>query len=614
MEARHEIKVTPETIKGMLSGKFYIDYFQREYRWEDKHIKTLIDDFVNMFFKSYDSSHARTDVMKYESYYLGTVVFSINTETQKKSIIDGQQRITSITLFLIYLNHKQKEFSNKVSIADLIFSDNFGIISFNMSDESRDLCLKSLFENGDYELSDADDETNKNILNRYKDIDSCFPEDWEENTIVCFIEWFIRKVLIVEITAFSEENAYTIFETMNDRGLSLTPTEMLKGYVLSRITNKEKRNKINEIWKEEIKKLHSFDKDTDLKFFHAWFRSKYAITIRQGKIGSQNQDFELITRFHNWFKDNHEKLFNLKTSDDFYEFFKSQFPFFVKIYIKILKTREEFNNKIPHLNYVNSWGIAESLQEALLLAPIKHNEEEITIFKKLDAVARYIETFTVRRSINYKKFGQTAIRHAIFKTITSIRNSDLNSLFNNLKNEIEKIDQKWNAINDFRLHGMNKKFVKHLLCRISGYIDALVGKNDDFHKYHKPTGKFFEIEHILADKFEDYKTEFEQKIDFQNWRNNIGALILLPNGTNQSFSSKKYQDKINHYLKENTFAQTLHSDYYLQNPNFLKSEKIKELTFESHANFLKEDIKKRNQLVQRICEQIWSTDYYEQKT
>ena len=60
--------------------------------------------------------------------------------------------------------------------------------------------------------------------------------------------------------------------------------------------------------------------------------------------------------------------------------------------------------------------------------------------------------------------------------------------------------------------------------------------------------------------------------DFQNWRNSIGGLVLLPNGTNQSFSSDKYEDKIKHYQKENTYVQTLTNIYYEKNPNFLKSE------------------------------------------
>ena len=52
----------------------------------------------------------------------------------------------------------------------------------------------------------------------------------------------IENVHLVEITAYSDADAYTIFETMNDRGLSLTPTDMLKGYLLANITDPDRRN------------------------------------------------------------------------------------------------------------------------------------------------------------------------------------------------------------------------------------------------------------------------------------------------------------------------------------------------------------------------------------
>ena len=95
------------------------------------------------------------------------------------------------------------------------------------------------------------------------------------------------------------------------------------------------------------------------------------------------------------------------------------------------------------------------------------------------------------------------------------------------------------------------------------------GKTTTYVTYHHPNGRQFEIEHIWGDKFKQHKDEFEQENNFQNWRNSIGALLLLPNGTNQSFTSDKYADKLEHYLKENTFAQTLHPKFYNKNPNFI---------------------------------------------
>lgn len=609
---KNKIEASDTSINQLLKDqKFTIDYFQREYRWQQKHINLLIEDLTTTFLKSYKEGDKRSEVSNYQSYYLGPVVFSVNTENNKKSIIDGQQRITSITLFLIYLNHLQNSLSQKVAISELIFSEKYGEKSFNMTDEAREDCLTSLFENGNYDIKDSDDETVKNMIERYEDIIQIFPDEINQMVLPYFIDWLIENVVIVEIIAYSDENAYTIFETMNDRGLNLTATEMLKGYVLSKISDKKQRTEINDLWKDQIQKLHEFDDNADQSFFQAWFRGKYAITIRPGKVGSENQDFELIgSRFHNWFKDNHKLLFNLSTSDDFYNFFKIQFPFFVKWYINIWESSVSFDKEMPHLNYINHFGIAESLQEPLLLASIKYGDNENIIKTKIDYTSRFIETFTVKRSVNYRKFGQTSIKYTMFNIMKLIRNNDLQSLSENISNETEQIDASWDGVWNFGLHGMNRKFVKHLLSRISSFTDNLVGKDTNYTTYHHPSGKQFEIEHIWANKFEEHTDEFEQKGDFQDWRNSIGALILLPQGTNQSFNSDKYEDKIEHYIKENTYAQTLHSTYYSKNPNFLNSTIIKKLDFKPHSQFKKEDIGERQRLVQRICEQIWSIEYY----
>ena len=608
----NKIEATDTNINSLLKEqKFYIDYFQREYRWQEKHIKLLVEDLTTTFLKSYKPKDKRVSVAKYQNYYLGPIVFSVNSESEKKSIIDGQQRITSITLLLIYLNHLQKQHDKKVSISELIFSEKYGEKSFNMTDEMREPCLKSLFESGDYKLKDEDDETVNNMIKRYEDIDQSFPEELTKEALPYFIDWLIGNVVIVEIKAYSDDNAYTIFETMNNRGLNLVPSEMLKGYVLSEIKDADQRIEINDIWKKEIQELHKYDEAADQTFFQAWFRGKYAVTIRPGKAGSENKDFELIgSQFHSWFKDNHKELFKLNTPDDFYSYFKSQFPFFVKCYLKAWDAQTKYNKHIPHLHYINYWGIAKSLQYPLLLSSIDFGDDDEIVQRKLDFTARYIETFTVRRAVNNKRFAQTSIKHTMFNIIKRIRNNKIDDLAANLSNEVDGIEQKWDAVIDFGLHGKNRKFVKHLLSRISGYIDNLAGKSTNYINYQHPEGKQFEIEHIWGDKFSEHNDEFDQESHFQQWRNSIGALILLPNGTNQSFSSNKYKDKIEHYIKENTYAQTLHPSFYQKNPNFLNSSLIKGLQFQSHQDFKKQDIEERNKLVMRICEQLWSNSYH----
>ena len=70
-----------------------------------------------------------------------------------KSIIDGQQRLTSLTLFLIFLNNLQKELGGKESIEPLVFSEKYGQKSFNIQVEERKTCLEKLFLEGTMKFS-----------------------------------------------------------------------------------------------------------------------------------------------------------------------------------------------------------------------------------------------------------------------------------------------------------------------------------------------------------------------------------------------------------------------------------------------------------------------------
>jgi uncharacterized protein with ParB-like and HNH nuclease domain len=607
----NKIEAADTTINKLLKDqKFYIDYFQREYRWQENHMTLLIEDLTSTFLSSYNKMDERKEVAKYQNYYIGPVVFS--EKDGKKSIIDGQQRITSITLFLIYLNHRQANIESKVSISEMIYSEKFGVKSFNMTDESRQPCLKGLYEKGEYTLSENDDETIMNMVERYNDIDTAFPEEIDDHALPYFIDWLTELVVIVEITAYSEQNAYTIFETMNDRGLNLTPSEMLKGYVLSRITDSQKRMKVNELWKKAIQKLHTYSETSDQKFFQSWFRSKFASSMRSSKAGSVDKDFELIgSRFHSWFKDNHVSVFELRNSDQFFDFFTNNFPFFVDLYCRVLDGKKTLNKDYPHLHYLNYWGIAESLEDAIIMASIKSTDDKETINRKIDFSARYIETFTVQRSINFRKFNQSSIKYSMFNLIKKIRNNSLQNLSKNLIEEVNSIDEKWDGFLELRMHGQNKKFVKHLLSRFSSFVDKAIGLDTSYASYRNPNGRQYEIEHIWNSDYQDYQEYFDQENDFNIYRNKIGALVLLPNGTNQSYGKISYREKLEHYIKENTLVKTLHSKFYERNPNFLNSEILDGVNFIPHDSFLKEDIDRRQIVYKELGERIWSTNYFE---
>lgn len=594
-------------IQVLDNQKYTVDYFQREYKWEEKHIEQLVSDLTSSFLNEYQPGHQRKEVAKYNSYYLGPFVVSVSNG--HRSIIDGQQRLTSLTLLLIYLNNLQKELGINEKIESLIFSEMYGEKSFNIQVEERRSCLENLFNKGEYEPKAEDDESTINMTTRYRDIANNFPEEIKGDILPFFIDWFKYNVVLVEIVAYSDENAYTIFETMNDRGLNLTPTEMLKGYLLSKFSEFKSRQKANESWKAQIQSLQVFDnKDEDQRFFQSWLRSQYADTIRPGKAGSKNEDFEKIgTRFHSWVRDNQNKVgLNENDPSSFETFLTKDFLHYLKAYRLIRASENKFNQDLEYVFYIRYWGIANSLSYPLMLSPIRNSDTDEIVLQKINLVARYIETFAVRRSVNFRKFAASSIRYTMYTLVKEIRGQSLESLREILQKKLKEMEEPWEGLLSFRMHGQNKYFVKFLLSRMTSFVEINAGIHSSFEKYFiSPNAKPYEVEHIWADKFDEHRDEFDQISEFKDYRNRLGGLILLPRGTNQSLNDLPYDNKGEHYLKENLLAMSLCTSAYQNNPNFNNMIQRLNLPFKAHGSFKKVDFSERQELYFEICKRIW---------
>ena len=605
----NKIEAHDRTVSLVLENKKYtVDYFQREYNWQKRHIEQLVTDLTGAFLNEYDAGDARTEGENYNNYYLGP--FVVSEKSGQRSIIDGQQRLTSLTLLLIYLNNLQKSLGIAETIEPMIFSEHRGTKSFNIQVEERKDCLEQLFLTGNYAVQPGDDPSTVNMKERYADIAECFPDDIGKvaEALPFFIDWLKYNVVLVEIVAYSDDNAYTIFETMNDRGLNLTPTEMLKGFILSRFAEPAKRNKANEDWKHAVETLKRYDPNEDQSFFQAWLRACYADTIRPGRAGSQNKDFEKIgTRFHSWVRDNLDKMgLNPDSSADFERFISTDFKFYHRAYSRILDAQAKLTPGLEHVYYVARWGIATSQGYALMLSPLTPADSHDTADAKIDLVARYIETFVVRRSINFRKFGASSIRYTMYSLVKEIRGKDLPTLKATLAAKVTEMENGWDGFKNFQMHGQNRRFVKFLLSRITAFVEQGAGMGSTFQTYYdSPGGKPFEIEHIWANDMQQHADEFHDKADFSDWRNSLGGLILLPNGTNQSYSAKTYADKLPHYQKANLLAQSLCALTYQNNPNFTNWAAASGLGFKPHGQFKRADLVERQTLYQRICERIW---------
>jgi len=601
IEARHR-----NLFDVLNAQKYTVDYFQREYSWGEKHIEELVTDLTSAFLNEYTVGDSRDQGENYNNYYLGP--FVVSSKDGKRSIIDGQQRLTSLTLFLIYLYNLQKELEYEEKIESMIFSELRGSKSFNIVVEDRIPCMEALFNFGSYSLVDGDDESTHNMVERYQNITDAFPEELKGQAFPFFIDWLKYNVIMVEIIAYSDENAYTIFETMNDRGLNLTPSEMLKGFLLSRFHQGDKRQKANELWKKAMMDLKNYDKDEDQRFFQSWLRAQYADTIRPGKAGSKNEDFEKIgTRFHSWVRDNLQVVgLDPDNGDTFERFIQKNFLFYLNAYTQILNAERALTHQLEYVFYIHHWGIAPTLSFPLMLAPLNVGDSSEVVRAKINLVARYIETFVVRRSVNFRKFSASSIRYTMYSLVKEIRGKNFDELKELLSKKLSEMPDTFAGMEEFRLHGQNYRFVKFLLSRITAWVEQQAGMSTTFITYYQPEhGKPFEVEHIWADKYERYTDEFEQEHEFNNYRNRLGDLVLLPRGSNQSYSDLCYDQKQPHYIKENLLAKSLCPLAYMNNPNFNQLRNVLRLPFKPHNSFKKQDVDERQSLYKIICENIW---------
>jgi uncharacterized protein with ParB-like and HNH nuclease domain len=191
-----------KTIRALLGGaKYSIDYYQREYKWQAKQVRELVEDLTTKFLEDYEEGDERSAVESYGHYFLGSII--ISDKDGKKFIVDGQQRLTTLTLLLIYLNNLQGQstqaIGEPVSIGDLVFSTKFGKRSFNIDVDERSECMESLFENKSYDI-DGKPEAVANLKGRYDDIDEAFPDELQGSALPYFVDWLIENVHLVEIT------------------------------------------------------------------------------------------------------------------------------------------------------------------------------------------------------------------------------------------------------------------------------------------------------------------------------------------------------------------------------------------------------------------------------
>ncbi len=600
---------TTWTVHQLFTGRKYtLPYYQREYAWTKKNVCDLLDDLTSRFLDEFDEAHSLNQVRKYKGYFLGPIITS--QTNGDSSLVDGQQRLTTLTLLLVNLHHRSKDETGIPKLESYIFEEYFEDKTFNINVPERNHVMQALLRDNYFDPN-FDPETPtasvSNINNRYKDIGDHLSEELIENKLRYFINWLLHMVIVVEISTFDQDMAYEAFETMNDRGMQLTNTDMLKGYILRKIGDKGYIDEANQFWRERISELNDLYKNAGADFWKVWLRGAYANTIRERKKGASPGDFDIIgTAFHRWVRDNHKSI-GLHRAEDYRRFINTDFKIMSSRWKQYVKACWQIKPGLEHIFYNNKIGI--HIQDLPIMAAVTPDDDEAAFILKARLVASYLDLFVARRIVNYQNYGYSTIAYRIFNLAKDIRNLDPDSLRDNLRQRVSDLPS-FDGMKHFGLYYRGDKRIRYLLARMTSWIEQECGEENRFAEYvDRYRRDPYEIEHIWANKFEAHRKEFDNEHDFGNHRNKFGGLLLLPKSCNASLGADPYNEKLECYRGLNLLAQSLHPQTYKNNPEFIGFKERTGLPFKPYPDgFSKEDIDERQELYRQICGQVWEPD------
>lgn len=638
-----EIRGDAKNVRSLLANtKYGIDYYQREYRWQHTQVDQLWNDLERVFERSRGQHRGSRDVSRYERYFLGAIIVSETADA--RFIVDGQQRLTTVTLILIALYRRLADGQQRSALAQLIYSWHAGGESFNLHVDDRDACMNALYQGREPSADEvAGSESADNLVQQHRRLEEhldsiqCGDDQDEKGPnaasdperLAVFADWLIENVYFVEVTASADTDAYAIFETMNDRGLSLTPVDMLKSYLLSRIDDRQVRGEVNETWKRTVAELRKqIDDHAPAGAIKCWLRSQYMERSGTAEAGESDRD-RIDSEFHHWVRGNLDRL-GLTGASDVRGFIERDFTFYARWYREIRTASEIWTPGLEAV-YRNELSALRD-RDDLYLAPLAPDEDRKTSLRKVRTVAAFIELLVARRvwhgyNHNYgTMYGRTEKLTVDIRRRASIAMVDHFAGFQGLgwdfACEDSPADGKCYDFDEYWPYAGaasgKRRGAHRFLARLTEYIEVESGLPSRFTEYVRAGRDGYDVEHLWArGHWSRYRDDFEQRADFDWCRDNIAGLVLLPHVVNVWLSDKPYDRKQRTYAKhrqrdpqhrpENLLARSL-AIKPAEEPGFHRFVRRSGLPFRPHEEFRLADLQARGRLYGQLAKQIWSID------
>lgn len=615
------ISPIPQNIEQVFSSTtYYIDFYQRQYKWNKEPVERLLDDIFYRFNQDYqkiDNSLAPDlAASRIGFYFLNTYV--TNTIKGRVFLVDGQQRFTTITLILIQLYQLGKVFNSELIewIRDRIYGTSGSRKNFWLQHQNHLPAMEGLL-NGNA-LPDIDTKsgvTAKNMVENTKYI-----KIWLENELKTvhqfdtFIYYMLRNLEIVKLEVMQTE-VPMVFEVINDRGVRLKPHEILKGKLLGQVDKQElELLNLNGLWEKQVDIVGvatgSTENDEIDNFFETWIRSKIANSRGTAEKYTYRNYHRIL------FIGEVEGHFKLnRNAGRIKEFLQSEFIYFTNLYSRIRALRSSFDKDFPHLyfNQLNDLtGHFILVLSACKLDDPEENEKIKIISYQYDRIFALLHL--------QKAYVNNIIADLVYAICNEIREipaHEINAIFDkHLLSALSEIKDvavseyfNYNYFKDVGYADLPTRFNRYFFSRIEYFIaneagcqmqqsfDNLVRNGGSVNGYH--------VEHILAHTSENLCAFDNNEEVFERERNRLGGLLLLRGNSNQSSSNEIYADKLKTYAQSLYWNATLHKDTYHSNLDLKSLMKRHNLEIRAMDSFGPSELEERHKVLAQIIQIIW---------
>ena len=526
------------------SRKLRIPQYQRDYSWSEEQWEEVWNDILKG--KKNKNKH-----------YMGAIVF-ISRKDNILEVVDGQQRLTTIAIIIhsviklineLVINYIDKEqnleriniirtYIGKKSSKDLTWENklelneennkfyNTYIMNFEQSEKmpikiatSNKLLLEcqNYFYNKILDFANIKD-LNKITSNKlYK--------------IMELVDYIVENLIFVKIVATNELSAYTIFETLNDRGIDLSITDLLKNYLLSLFSRKQDQNFAKNRWDGIVQKV-------ELKNFPMFLRYYWMISNKALKKD------ELFKAIRENVKERKPALLFLKELDEYADIFSALHD----------ETSSYWNDKNSLKNIISNLHILKVRQcYPLLMITLSKMDKKYhqNIFKACENI--------LFRYLTICGKNPNALEDVFNRICNKINDGEITD-YNGVKNELKSIYVKNEEFyNDFIIKTINtkgnQKVAKYILIKINTNLST--EKIDIDIKNSNLT-----LEHILPENpNEKWKKIFDEEV-IDEYIYRLGNFALLSQRRNQSVANGDFSTKVDMYEKSDIILTKNISQYY----------------------------------------------------